>query len=114
MAPHPIGRASIRAFRDELLSFADFLGELGDDFYAPMFHGYADSLTTATSMAQVRQIQREVGDKFRYSRSDFYFQPPMNKNSPTYRCAGTLSDVLARHATHRKRLQRYAKRIFWR
>ena len=113
MVPRPTDRASVRAFRDELLSFSNFLAESADEQHASAFRDYADSLTTATATKQVRDVQRKVKDAFRYSKADFYDQPASNPDSPKYRPTGTGSEMLTAHQEHRERLLRYARRLFW-
>ena len=113
MGPRPTDRASVRAFREELLSFSEFLDESADESHASTFRDYAGSLTTAASMTQVRDVQRKVRDAFRYPKADFYDQPDSNQGSPKYRYTGTGSEMLTAHQEYRERLLRYARRLFW-
>jgi hypothetical protein len=76
MAASPIDKDQVRAGYEMLLDFVDFLRRNGDALYSESLRGYARDLERASSMREVRSVQKHMRVLLSTPRSPFNDYPP--------------------------------------
>ena len=113
MAARPIDRESVAGFRDELLEFAQFLDTIGNSFFPPVFLDHARRLEHATSISEVREVQRELRVYLKGTIGTLNDGPPSDVTSPRYSYTGDIPTLHTEFEAHMTKFRSYLKRVFW-